>query len=167
MSGATDKKQVPGSDTLDRITFSKNTPIRMMGRNLEGFVDEIGGMWTSNALQFYDATTRIELLGEDGLTKEDMDDRPGSLIPDGINSESYVRRFKFKSDKGTLLNVQRQDKIQIGFALRKNHDISRNQLFDLLDWNIDREKNQQELADEQAAVAKAMQAAGVQPGKHK
>jgi hypothetical protein len=106
-------------------------------------------------------------LGEDGLVKEDMDDRPGSLIPDGINSESYVRRFKFKCDKGTLLNVQRQDKIQIGFALRKNHDISRNQLFDLLDWNIDREKNQQELADEQAAVAKAMQAAGVQPGKHK
>jgi hypothetical protein len=167
MSGATDKKQVPGSDTLDRISFSKNTPIRMMGRNLEGFVDEIGGMWTANALQFYDATTRIELLGEDGLVKEDMDDRPGSLIPDGINSESYVRRFKFKCDKGTLLNVQRQDKIQIGFALRKNHDISRNQLFDLLDWNIDREKNQQELADEQAAVAKAMQAAGVQPGKHK
>jgi hypothetical protein len=166
MDEAGGKKQVPGSDTLDRLTFSKNTPIRMMGRNIEAFTDEIGTMWTGNALEFYDASQRMELLGDQGLAKEDVETPVGTLIPEGINSEAFVRRYRFKTDKGTLLNVQRQDKIQVSFALRKNHDISRNQLFDVLDWNIDRKKNEEELAQESAAQAKAMQEAGVQPGGH-
>jgi hypothetical protein len=167
MDAATSKKQVPGGDTLDRISFSKNTPIRMMGRNLEGFVDDVGSMWTANALQFYDAGMRMELLGDQGLTKEDTEDIPGSLIPDGINSESFVRRYRFKCDKGTLLNVQRQDRIQIAFALRKNHDISRKGLYTILDWNIDQAANDAELQKEAEAQAQAMAAAGIKPGKHK
>lgn len=165
MDAASGKKQVPGGDTLEKITFSKSTPIRQMGRNLEGFVDDIGGLWTGCALQFYDAAHRMELLGPKGLTKEDMDDKPGLLIPDGINSESFVRRYRFKCDKGTLLNVQRQDKIQISFALRKNHDLSRKKLFEQLDWNINVEENDAELQDEAKAQAQAMAAAGIQPGK--
>ena len=164
MDVAAGKKQVPGGDTLDKITFAKNTPIRLMGRNLEDFVDDIGGMWTSNALQFYDAGQRMELLGEKGLVKEDYDNNPGTLIPDGIDSEQFVRRYKFKCDKGTLLNVQRQDKIQISFALRKNKDLSRKQLFQQLDWNIDLKANDEELMEEAKQIAQAMAAAGIQPG---
>jgi hypothetical protein len=160
MDGALKNKQTPGGDTLDRITFSKNTPIRMMGRNIEGFTDDIGGMWAANALQFYDAAQRMELLGDKGLTKEDTEEVAGSLIPEGINSESFVRRFRFKCDKGTLLNVQRQDKIQVAFALRKNHDLSRKGLYTLLDWNIDEEANDAELAKEAEMMAKAQAAAG-------
>jgi hypothetical protein len=167
MDSALKNKQTPGGDTLDRITFSKNTPIRLMGRNLEGFVDEIGGMWTANALQFYDASMRMELLGDKGLTKEDTEDIPGSLIPEGINSEAFVRRWRFKTDKSTLLNIQRQDKIQIGFALRKNHDLSRRGLYTLLDWNINHVENDKELAEEAAAMAKAQAAGGVKPKGHK
>lgn len=167
MDEAVGKKQVPGGDTLDRITFSKTTPIRMMGRNIEESVNELGQMWTADAIQFYDAAQRIELLGKSGLVKEDIDDSPGSLIPDKMEGEAYVRRFHFKVDKGTLLNVQRQDKIQIGFALRKNKDISRDQLFDILDWNINREENKAQLAEEMTAQASAMAAAGVQPKGHK
>ena len=167
MDSAMKNKQTPGSDTLDRITFSKNTPVRMMGRNIEGFTDDIGGMWAANALQFYDAAQRMELLGDQGLTKEDTEDIPGSLIPEGINSESFVRRFRFKCDKGTLLNVQRQDKIQVGFALRKNHDLSRKGLFTLLDWNINQEENDAELAKEAEAMAKAQAAGGGKPGGKK
>ena len=167
MDEAGGKKQVPGSDTLDRLTFSKNTPIRMMGRNIEDSVDEAGMMWTANALQFYDASHRMELLGPQGLAKEDIEDPVGTLIPEGIDSESYVRRFHFKTDKGTLLNVQRQDKIQIAFGLRKGKEISRNQLFDILDWNINRAKNEEELMEEAQKMAQAMAASGVQPKGHK
>ena len=158
------KKQVPGGDTLDKITFGKNTPIRLMGRNMEDFVDDIGGMWVPTALQFYDATKRMELLGDKGLTKEDTEDVPGSLIPEGPNSESFVRRYRFKCDKGTLLNVQRQDKIQVGFALRKNRDLSRKKLFELLDWNINQEENDKELGEEAKAMAEAQAAAGPKKG---
>jgi len=164
MDDATGKKQIPGADTLDRLTFSKTTPIRLMGRNIEGFVNEIGGMWAANALQFYDAGHRMELLGASGLAKEDYDDMPGTLIPAGYNSEAFVRRYKFTADKGTLLNVQRQDRIQIAFALRKGKDISRANLYKTLDWNINQAENDKQLAEEAAQIAQAMAAAGVQPG---
>jgi len=95
-----------------------------------------------------------------------MDANPGSLIPEGINSEAYVRRFHFKCDPGTLLTVQRQDKVQISFALRKNKDLSRKKLYETLDWNINLKENDAELAEEMAAQAKAMAAAGIQPGGH-
>ena len=167
MDEASGKKQVPGGDTLDRITFSKNTPVRMMGRNVEDFVDEIGTIWAGTALQFYDAGKRMELLGEQGLAKEDIDNSPGTLIPDGIDSEAFVRRWRFKSDKGTLLNVQRQDRVQIGFALRRNHDLSRKRLYSLLDWNIDLEKNDKELLDEAQAMAGAVGQTGAKPKGHK
>jgi hypothetical protein len=160
---AAGKKQVPGGDTLDKITFAKNTPIRMMGRNLEGFVDEVGSLWTATALQFYDAGRRMELLGEQGMTKEDTDDTPGSLIPHGINSEAFVRRWQLKCDKGTLLNVQRQDKIQIAFGLRKGRDLSRNKLFEILDWNLNLKENEDELIEE----AKKMAALAPPPKGHK
>lgn len=161
------KKQVPGGDTLDKITFSKNTPIRLMGRNEESFVDDIGTLWVGTALQFYDASRRMELLGDKGLVKEDTDSNPGSLIPEGINSESFVQRWRFKCDKGTLLNVQRQDKIQVAFALRKGRDLSRSKLYEILQWNIDQAENDKELAAEAEAMAKAQAAAGVHPKGHK
>ena len=162
---AAQKKQVPGGDTMDKITFAKNTPIRMMGRNIETFIDKIGMMWTANALQFYDAGRRMEMMGPKGLVKEDMDANPGSLIPADISSEAFVRRWNFKSDKGTLLNVQRQDKIQVSFALRKNHDLSRRKLFQQLDWNINLDENDAELQKEAEAMAAAQAAAGPKKGK--
>lgn len=166
MDQAGSKKQVPGSDTLDRMTFSRTTPVRFMGRNMEDHVDEVGSMFTANALQFYSAERRIEYLGaKEGLAPEDMDDNPGSLIPESVEAEAFVRRFKFKCDKGTLLNVVRNDRVQIGFALRKNHDLSRQGLYRLLDWNIDLKRNDEELGEEAKAMAMAAAAAGVQPGK--
>jgi hypothetical protein len=162
---AAGKKQVPGADTMDRLTFSKTTPIRFMGRNLEDFVNDVGTIWTQTGLQFYTAEHRMELLGPKGLTKEDMDDKPGVLIPDGVKSEAFVRRWKFTCDKGTLLNVQRQDRMQVGFALRKNRDMSRKGLYRLLDWNVDVAQIEDELAEEAKQIAMAMAAAGVKPGQ--
>jgi hypothetical protein len=164
MDDAVGKKQVPGSDTMDRITFGKTTNIRMMGGNVETALDQVGEMWTADALQFYDSAHRVEKLGKEGLTKEDMDNTPGTMIPDGTASEAFVRRYNFECEKGSLLNIQRQDKIQVGFALRKNRDLSRPQLFKLLDWNINQKENDAELMEEAANAAKAMAAAGVQPG---
>jgi hypothetical protein len=156
MDEASCKKQIPGSDTLDRLSFSKNTPIRMMGRNIEDSVDEVGMMWTGNAIQFYDAAHRVQLLGPQGLAKEDIQDPAGNLTPQGIDSEEYVRRFHFKCDKGTLLNVQRQDRIQIAFVLRRLKDLSRENLFNILDWNINQDQNSKQLAEEAAQMAQAM-----------
>jgi len=156
---------VPAGDTIEKVQFAKNTPIRLMGRSQEDFADDIGQMWCANALQFYDAGKRMELLGPSGLVKEDIDDNPGSLIPDGINSESFVRRYHFKTERGTLLNFQKQERIPIAFALRKGRDLSRPQLFKMLDWNINQKENDMELKAEMQAQAEAQAAAGGGKGK--
>jgi hypothetical protein len=166
MNQALNKKQVPGGDTLERIQFAKTTPIRFKSANVETAVDEIGDLWTATALQFYDAQRRMEALGLDGLTKEDIDDRPGSLIPEGIDSEAYVRKFRFECERGSLFNFQRQDKIQIAGMLRKNRDLSRKKLFSILDWNINEEENDAELMEEMKQMVIAGAAAGIHPGEH-
>ena len=96
--------------------------------------------------------------------KEDFDDDPGSMIPDGIDSEAFVRSFHFGTEKGSLLGAQKQESTPIVFAMRKNHDLSRHQVFQFLDWNIDEAANDEELQKEMEAQAKAMAAAGVKPG---
>jgi hypothetical protein len=106
----------------------------------------------------------VGLLGLGGLAKEDMDQLPGSMLPAGIRSEEYIRKWHFACEKGSQLNFQKQDRIQVGFALRKNRDLSRRKLFQMLDWNINQEENTLELLDEMVQVAKAMGAAGIQPG---
>jgi hypothetical protein len=160
------KKQVPGGDTLEKIQFSKTTPIRFKAANVETGVNAVGDLWTATALQFYDAARRTELLGMDGLVKEDIDDRPGSMIPEGINSEDYVQRFGFQCEEGSLFGFQRQDRLPIAGALRKGHDLSRKKFFQIAlpNWNIDLEENDKELAEEASQQAQAMAAAGIKPG---
>ena len=160
MGDALGKKQVPAGDSLEKIQFAKNTPIRVMSRSGEFFLDNIGQQWCADGLQFYDATRRMELLGPSGLAKEDIDDKPGTLIPDGIDSESFVRRYHFKTEKGSLLNVAHQEKIPIVMAMRKGRDLSRKQMFKFFNWNINQKENDQELQEEAEAQAKAQAAAG-------
>jgi hypothetical protein len=162
------KKQVPGGDTLEKINFSKTTPIRFKAGNVETGVNEVGELWTGVALQFYDAGRRMEALGIDGLVKEDIDDRPGSLIPEGENSEAHVRKFGFECEQGSLFGFQRADRIQIAAGLRKNHDLSRKKFFQIAipDWNLDQKENDAELLEEAKQTALAMAAAGVKPGEH-
>jgi hypothetical protein len=157
---ALSKKQVPSGDSLEKITFSKNTPIRVMSRSGEFFLDDVGQQWAADALQFYGPERRMELLGPAGLAKEDMDEKPGTLIPDGIDSESFVRRYHWMTEKGSLLNAQHQEKIPIVMGLRKLKDLSRKQLFKFLNWNINQKENDEELKAEMEAQAQAMAAAG-------
>ena len=96
-----------------------------------------------------------------GLAKEDMDDKPGTLIPDGIQSEAFVRRYHYKTERGTLLHIQQQERIPVALAMRKGRDLSRKQVFKLLNWNIDLAANDEELKQEAAAMAQAQ--AGAPP----
>ena len=62
MDDAVGKKQVPGGDTLEKIQFSKTTPIRFKAGNVETGVNEVGELWTATALQFYDASSALNAL---------------------------------------------------------------------------------------------------------
>ena len=107
----------------------------------------------------------MELLGMAGIAKEDLDNKPGSLIPDGIQSEAFVRRFHYRTERGTLLHVQQQERLPIAMQMRKMRDLSRPQLMKILGWNIDLAENDEQLKAEAAAMAQAQ--AGAPPKGHK
>jgi hypothetical protein len=52
-----------------------------MSRSMEKPMTDLGVMMLSNFLQFDSVAKRLEILGEDGFTKEDIDYDPGNLIP--------------------------------------------------------------------------------------
>jgi hypothetical protein len=122
------KKQVPGGDSLEMIMNSRSIPIRFMGRGLHSFLTEVGTMVTSNKMQFETSRSRVKKFGTKGLTDADFEPIYGSFIEKGMEPEEFVRQVVFEIRKGSLLAIEKQDEIQVGFVLRKMGDISRRAL---------------------------------------
>lgn len=74
-------RQLPSGDSMEKIMESLGPLIKDMSRNMEESIRGFGEMWKSNFFQFYTAARRMQLLGPDGITEEDFDYDPGSLIP--------------------------------------------------------------------------------------
>lgn len=77
--------QIPSSETIERMTESSSLAVRIRSRVMEAFLREIAMMTLMNFFQFYTTAQRISILGPSGLTFEDFDFDPGTLIPDMLN----------------------------------------------------------------------------------
>jgi hypothetical protein len=163
------KKQVPAADTLESMKQSQQTPLRLKGRNIESFLRRVGQMNVPNIFQFYDARRRMFMLGKDGITFEDLDWDPGSMIPAGARPEDHVRNFAFMIHPGSLLNINQVERNMLLLKLRSMHDLDRKNLYKQLDLGIDpsvvaknlQEENSQQLAQ---ALAARMAAGGAGGG---
>lgn len=151
VNAAVQKKQVPSGESLDRIKESQLTPIRLKGRNIEVFLRDLGSQQISNIFQFYDAKRRMFLLGSKGLTFEDFDWDPETMIPQGTDPQDHSRRFKFMIEPDSLLNARRVEKAMIMLRLRMTGDMDRKHLYEVLDLGIDPEDVEKELKREQQA----------------
>lgn len=85
--------QIPTSETVEKIIESMSPSIRLRSRVLEAFIREFAMMLLSNFFQFYDVGKRIAVLGPDGMTFEDFDYDPGTMIPDFITADDEARGF--------------------------------------------------------------------------
>lgn len=158
------KKQVPGGDALDMIFSSRSTNIRMMGRGLKSYLIKTGSLIVSNMLQFYSMRHRIRKYGAKGIQPGDLVPWYGHLMPQGMEPEEFVRNASFSIRRGSVLAIEKQEKMPVVFALRKNKDLSRKKVFEFLDANIDVDQNNQELKEEMAEAAAIGAAAGALGG---
>ena len=142
------KKQVPGMESLDKIINSRSFPVRVQSKALTQFVREIGFMGVSNILQFYSAAHRVAVLGAEGVSASDFRPIYGQSFPSGMKGEDYVRKFQFIIKPGSTLSVEKDQKIQFAFQLRKTGDLSSRGLFRVLDQNFNFEQNKEELLEE-------------------
>lgn len=127
------KKQIPGGDTLDQIRNSKQTPIRMKARNIEDFIVDCGTQMVPNFFQFYNRERRLYLLGPAGGHSEDFDWKPNVMVPPEARPSTHIRKFKFEIVEGSLLSIQRVEKVLALYRLRQAGDIDRRTFFAMLD----------------------------------
>lgn len=157
ISEAVRKKQVPSADTLEQMKQSQQTPIRLKGRNIEVFLRRMGSMNISNIFQFYTAERRMFMLGKDGLTYEDFDWQPKTMVPAGTRPEDHVRNFVFMIQPGTLLKINQVETSMLVLKLRAMKDIDRENMYKQLDLGIDPDSVQKGLDKENAeALAQAI-----------
>jgi len=168
---ALNKKQVPGGDALEMILSSRSLPIRIQSRALTSFVEEVGSMGVADMLQFYSVAHRVAILGARGISMSDYRPLYGQAWnrDSGMKPEEFVRRYSFVIRPDSTLAIQRENKIPIAMALRKQGDISSQELMRRLDPNFDFKRNREELIEEAKIklALGALNAAATGKGQHK
>jgi hypothetical protein len=95
--GVKDLKQLmsartnPSEDAVQRFSESLNPVLRGKARAIEVALSEIGEMMKVNFFQFYTQKRRVQILGKDGLTLDDFDYDPGSLVPQSAEDDQRSR----------------------------------------------------------------------------
>lgn len=77
--------QVPGADTIEKLSELAGPVATDMSRNMESSLRDQGELWKAMFFEFYNARKRFQILGPDGLTEEDYDFDPATLVPDNID----------------------------------------------------------------------------------
>jgi hypothetical protein len=143
------KKQVPGGDSLEMIMNSRSIPIRFMGRGLTSFCTDIGTMVAANKMQFETSKSRIAKFGVKGLTDQDFEPFYGQWLEKGMEPEKFVKQMVFSIRKGSMLAIEKQDEVQVAFAMVKLGVLSRKALYRKLGIpQADQDRIEKELLEE-------------------
>jgi hypothetical protein len=159
ISQALGKKQVPGGDSMEMILASRSSNIRLFSRSLQSFLEDAGSMVVARKLQFETADKRISQYGWKGLTNNDFKPYYRHLCPVGMEPEEFVRKIGLTIQRGTLLSVERMDKLTLMSNLRKAGEIDHVTYLSFLNKqfnaNLNIEQIGQRLAAEAASKAKS------------
>lgn len=77
--------QIPGADTLEKLSEMAGPVATDMSRNMESSIRDMGELWKGMFFEFYNVRKRFQILGRDGVTTEDFDFDPSTLVPDNID----------------------------------------------------------------------------------
>lgn len=81
--------QVPSSDSIEQMQESMSLSWRLRSRVIEVFMREFASMMAYNYAQFYTLPRRMTIMGAEGVTSEDFDMDPGTLVPDFVDPKDY------------------------------------------------------------------------------
>ena len=125
-------KQLPGAETLEKLQNALTPLVKRRGRMLEAHLREIGEMAKCNFYQFDTAAKRVSLLGADGLTLEDFDYDPGTLVPANepvepgqrrYQVEDHLKNIRFFLVPNTLLEYAQNEKRMNYLVLRRMGEV--------------------------------------------
>lgn len=151
VDAAAQKEQIPSHDTMEMIQNSRSGMVRLMGRRLENFLNQVGRMVVSDMLQFYSLGHRTTLLGEKGYASWDFSPMYGSLMQRGTAPEKFVRKFQFSVRPGSALSFDKETRLQASIILNRQGIVSMRNVLRALNQagaNINIDENLKELQQE-------------------
>lgn len=156
------KNQMPSGDSIDEMRQNLQTSLRREEKFIETFLNDAGQQAVSNVIQFYDATQRMKLVGEDGITDQDFLYDPGKIFPGDKRFDPYVwRSFTFRIQTGSLTPGHNDKRSLEAVGLAARGLISRKELYRRMGLDpgtADRILN--ELIEEQQVIAQMQGGAG-------
>lgn len=96
------KKQVPGGDTLEQIRDAQGGPIRLEGRYIEASLRNAGEIGISHIIQYFPRKQRYWILGEDGITWDDYTWDPTNMVPANHAKDTFWKNFSVLISPGSL-----------------------------------------------------------------
>lgn len=82
--------QMPSNSTVESILQSMTPALRHRSRILEAFTRNFAMQFAYNSTQFTTLGMRVAILGPGGITQDDFDFDPGSMMPDYIHDSDYL-----------------------------------------------------------------------------
>lgn len=125
--------QMPSSDTIEKYMEALSPILRLRSRSMEYSLAQLADMLKVSFFQWYNAPRRIQLLGKDGISQQDFDYDPATMIPAGPEPRServmkHQNLFSFQVAPNSWLNVSHTQ--QKMFTLQ----LAREQLMD--PWSV-------------------------------
>lgn len=92
-------KQVPSSDSIEKFFSQAGAVVKDMALSLDKPLYELADMNRYYFYQFYTVQDRIKILGKDGITEEDFDFDPGTLVPQALPNEPLNSKGVYDSTR--------------------------------------------------------------------
>ena len=134
MAGMMEKGQVPGGDTVEQFRDHASTIYRLDSRHIEPFMRAAGTQFVSNIFQYFGRSQRMWMLGKDGITREDFDYDPGTMVPWYAPKEDHYKRFPVRIAAGSMHGGKRDREKVAAMSLYKMNAIDRQTLLEMLDF---------------------------------
>lgn len=118
--------QMPSADTMERFMEALSPVLRLRARTMEIALTELAELLKVSFFQWYTGKRRIQILGVDGVSREDFDYEPNNMIPAGPGSRQeramkHHKLFSFQVAQNSWLNVSHaQQKMFMLQLLRAN-----------------------------------------------
>jgi hypothetical protein len=100
------KARQTSGDAMEKLMELAGPLITDMSRGMERSMRDLGEMWKCLALQYYDVRRRVQVLGKDGVTEEDFDYDPGTMVPSHLPDElALIKRGQLPKDSPSRANI--------------------------------------------------------------
>lgn len=91
--------RIPDADSIEAWQAAMSPELKLEGRQVEFCLREIADMQKANIFQYYDQARRVSILGDAGMTLQDIDYDPGNMIPAMQEGDAgYIPKLNVNND---------------------------------------------------------------------